>query len=253
MVRAAWRSARSLLAAGLWNARALSPSGARAAIWAGWGVAVPLFILFSLWVAFGNLDHDLAHAARRACARRDLRGGRRDDRACRGAAADGRPGRLVRARRRRRRPAAGLHMGFRPGWTTVLLGASSPAGAGDALPAYPVLGWLCVGAVVFVLLRFAIDPTIVGAQRLDDALLQRPAGRLRRTRPRRAFAAWQLARTTDGPPRLVMEAAAELLCADRRGDAGSPRHEWRRHRRRRADAGRAVDLHADRARPAAPS
>ena len=35
----------------------------RAAAWAGWGTLVPLVVLVSLWVAFGNLDRDLGYAA----------------------------------------------------------------------------------------------------------------------------------------------------------------------------------------------
>ena len=45
-------------------------AASRAATWAAWGVAVPLVILFSVWLAFGNLDRDLVHAARCRCARR---------------------------------------------------------------------------------------------------------------------------------------------------------------------------------------
>src|SRR5690606_11824164 len=106
-----------------------------------------------------------------------------------------------------------LHMGFGPFWTTVL------AGAGAALPAfatrlrrYQVLGWLSVGAAVVVICRIAVDPTIVGTELLgktpvSNALL--PGYGI----PAFAFglAAWQLARTTAGRPRLAMEAAAALL------------------------------------------
>ena len=77
---------------------------------------------------------------------------------------------------------------------------------------YPVLGGLSVAAVIVTLLRVAIDPTIVGADYLSttpvfNALLPGygiPALAF-------AFAAWQLARTTGGRPRLVMEAAAALF------------------------------------------
>jgi uncharacterized membrane protein len=75
-----------------------------------------------------------------------------------------------------------------------------------------VLGWISVGAVFAVIGRVAFDPTIVGAEFLGrtpvfNALLPGygiPALAF-------GFAAWQLARTTGGRPRLVMEAAAALF------------------------------------------
>jgi uncharacterized membrane protein len=48
-------------AAGLWSAWRLA-SATRAAVWAAWGVIAPLVILFSSWVAFGNLDRDTSYA-----------------------------------------------------------------------------------------------------------------------------------------------------------------------------------------------
>jgi uncharacterized membrane protein len=106
-----------------------------------------------------------------------------------------------------------LHMGFSPGWTTLLLGAAM------ALPAFAtryrswtVLGWLSVGAAVFLLLRFALDPTIVGAANLSTTpflnwlLLGYGVPSLGA-----GFAGWQLARTTNGRARLVMEAAASFF------------------------------------------
>src|SRR5690606_35045631 len=77
---------------------------------------------------------------------------------------------------------------------------------------YPVLGWLSVGAALAVVGRIVFDPTVVGAFALGttpvfNALLPGygvPALAF-------GFAAWQLARTTAGRPRLVMEAATALL------------------------------------------
>src|SRR6185503_14499202 len=127
------------------TARTLAASqGRQAAIWAGWGVTVPLFALFCLWVSFGNLDQDLAHALVAALlvvafavagdliARAGAPGGAAVWCAFIGAGVA-----LL----------LGLHMGFTPGWTTVLLGASTalPAAA-TRYRAYPVLGWLSVGA-----------------------------------------------------------------------------------------------------------
>jgi uncharacterized membrane protein len=106
-----------------------------------------------------------------------------------------------------------LHMGFGPGLTTMLLGlAIALSAAATRLRTYPVLGWLSVGAVLFVLARMVVDPSIVGAMALGttaifNALL--PGYGLPAIAA--GFAAWQLARTTDGRPRLAMEAAAALF------------------------------------------
>lgn len=201
-------------AAGLWNAWRLAASSApRAAVWSAWGVGAPLLILFALWVAFGNLDRDILHAlvalalaivfaiAGETIARAEppaLSGGPAVSSTLVGAGVA-----LLLA----------LQTGLAPGWTTVLLGVAI------ALPtvvtryrSYPILGWLSAGAAIFVLLRFAFDPTIVGAANLSitpffNWLLPGygvPALGA-------AFAAWQLRRTTDGRPRLVMEAAAAFF------------------------------------------
>jgi uncharacterized membrane protein len=77
---------------------------------------------------------------------------------------------------------------------------------------WPVLGWLSAGAAVFELLRFAIDPTIVGAANLSTTpffnwlLVGYGVPALGA-----AFAGWQLGRTTNGRPRFVMEAAASFF------------------------------------------
>jgi uncharacterized membrane protein len=106
-----------------------------------------------------------------------------------------------------------LQMGLSTGWTTILLGAAL------ALPAfatryrsYPVLGWLSAAGAVAVLLRYAIDPTVVGSAVLSKTPVFNfllpgygvPALGA-------AFAGWQLARTTAGRPRLIMEAAASFF------------------------------------------
>ena len=199
---------------GFWSAwRSIAASPARAAAWAGWGALVPLVVLASLWVAFGNLDRDLGYAAAalvltaifavggEVLARREepaLRGGPAVSFALLGAG--------VAA-------MLALHMAFGPLWTTMLAGALAVVPAlATRRRTYPVLGWLSVGAVLVVLGRIAFDPTIVGAFALGrtpvfNALLPGygvPALAF-------GFAAWQLARTTAGRPRLVMEAAAALL------------------------------------------
>jgi uncharacterized membrane protein len=199
---------------GLWSAwRTIATSPARAAAWAGWGTLVPLVVLASLWVAFGNLDQDFGYAAAaliltaifvaggEGLARREappLTGGLAVSFALLGA---GVAAMLM------------LHMAFGPLWTTMLAGALAVVPAlATRWRLYPVLGWLSVGAVLVVLGRIAFDPTIVGAFALGrtpvfNALLPGygvPALAF-------GFAAWQLARTTAGRPRLAMEAAAALF------------------------------------------
>ena len=106
-----------------------------------------------------------------------------------------------------------LHMACSPGWTTLLLGAALTLPAlATRYRSYPVLGWLSAAGAGFVLLRFAIDPSIVGLAALSTKPVFNwllpgygvPALGA-------AFAAWQLARTTGGRPRLVMEAAASFF------------------------------------------
>ncbi|RWC91037.1 MAG: DUF2339 domain-containing protein [Mesorhizobium sp.] len=202
------------VAAGLWTARRFAASARiRAASWAAWGVIAPLVILLALWFTFGNLDRDFAYAAVAALlvvilaaggewiARAEeppLEGGAAVSFALGGAAVAG----LLM-----------LHMAFDSGWTTILLGAASimPALA-TRWRSYPVLGWISVAAVIAVLGRVAFDPTIVGAGFLSTTPVFNwllpgygvPALAF-------GFAAWQLAHTTNGRPRLAMEAAAALF------------------------------------------
>ncbi|RWF01649.1 DUF2339 domain-containing protein [Mesorhizobium sp.] len=202
------------IGAGFWTARKFAASAhIRAASWAAWGVIAPLVILLALWFTFGNLDRDLVYAAAAALlvvvfavggewiARGEeppLQGGAAVSSALGGAAV-----------------AALLmvYMAFGSGWTTILLGAAAivPALA-TRWRAYPVLGWISVGAVIAVLGRVAFDPTIVGAEFLSTTPVFNwllpgygvPALAF-------GFAAWQLAHTTNGRPRLAMEAGATLF------------------------------------------
>ncbi|KAA3450884.1 DUF2339 domain-containing protein [Mesorhizobium sp. SARCC-RB16n] len=202
------------IAAGLWAARRLAATTQiRAASWAAWGVIAPLVIVLALWFTFGNLDRDFAYAAVAAllvavfaaggewiagAEEPPLKGGAAVSFALVGAAVAG----LLM-----------LHMAFDSGWTTILLGAAAivPAFA-TRWRSYPVLGWISVAAVIAVLGRVAFDPTIVGAEFLSTTPVFNwllpgygiPALAF-------GFAAWQLARTTDGRPRLAMEAAAALF------------------------------------------
>lgn len=202
------------IGAGFWAARRFAATARiRAACWAAWGVAAPLAILLTLWLAYGNLDRDLAYAAVAALlvvifaaggewiARAEqppLKGDVAISFALCGSAFAG----LLM-----------LHMAFGSGWTTILAGAAAivPALA-TRWRSYPVLGWISVGAVVAVLGRVAFDPTIVGAGLLTTTPVFNwllpgygvPALAF-------GFAAWQLARTTNGRPRLAMEAGAALF------------------------------------------
>ncbi|TJV42115.1 MAG: DUF2339 domain-containing protein [Mesorhizobium sp.] len=213
-----WRVGISLglvfIGAGLWAARKFAASSwPRSASWAAWAVIVPLVILLGLWFTFGNLDRDFVYAVIAALlvvifaaggewiARAEappLKGGMAVSFALGGAAIAG----LLM-----------LHMAFGSGWTTVLLGAAAiiPALA-TRWRSYAALGWISVGAVIAVLGRVAFDPTVVGAEFLSTTPVFNwllpgygiPALAF-------GFAAWQLARTTDGRPRLAMEAAAALF------------------------------------------
>ncbi|OQM73536.1 DUF2339 domain-containing protein [Manganibacter manganicus] len=202
------------LAAGLWAARRLVVKAwGDAASWAGWAAVVPFSILLSDWLTFGNIDHDFFYAVLALIllsalmvggewiARAEeppLAGGPAASFSLGGAGVTG----LVM-----------LHMAFGSGLTTVLLGAAAivPAVA-TRWRAYPVLGWLSAGAAVAVLGRVAFDPAIVGAAFLSKTpvfnwlLLGYGVPALAF-----GFSAWQLARTTNGRPRLVMEAAAALF------------------------------------------
>jgi uncharacterized membrane protein len=199
---------------GFWSAHRLAASNPnRAASWVFWGFTAPLVILLSLWIAFGDIDRDLLRAlialalligftagaewiARSK--RPPLFGGLAVSFALIGA---GVAALLM------------IHMAFGSGMTTVLLGAAAivPALA-TRWRRYPVLGWLSAGAAVAVLARIAFDPTIVGAEFLSRTPVFNwllpgygvPALAF-------GFAAWQLARTTNGRPRLIMEAMAALF------------------------------------------
>ncbi|MCX7304633.1 MAG: DUF2339 domain-containing protein [Hyphomicrobiales bacterium] len=199
---------------GFWSAwRCVGSQPARAAAWSSWATLVPVVILAALWIAFGNLGRDLGYAAAALLLAAVLVAGgemlaRRADPPLQGGPAVSFPlvGAAVAA-------MLMLHMALTPLWTTMLAGAFAilPALA-TRLRVYPVLGWLSAGAVLVVLARVAFDPTIVGAFALGrtpvfNALLPGygvPALAF-------GFAAWQLARTTAGRPRLVLEAATALF------------------------------------------
>lgn len=177
------------------------------------GVIAPLVVLAALWLTFGDIDRDLGYALPALLlmlvfaaggewiARAEpppLAGGPAVSFALGGA---GVAGLLM------------LHMAFGSAWTTVLIGAAAilPALA-TRWRSYPVLGWIAVGAAVAMLGRVAFDPTIVGAAFLSRTPVFNwllpgygvPAIAF-------GFAAWQLARTTSGRPRLAMEAASALF------------------------------------------
>ncbi len=209
-----WLFAALFLVAGVWKARALVAGQRKhAAFWAGWAAAVPVVVAICLWITFGNLDRDYVYAATALAVmlllaasaewvaraeQRPLTGGAAVSALLIGSAAAA---------------AAFFHMTFGPLLTTVLIGAAATLPAlATRYRSYQALGWLAVGAAIVVLARAAFDPTIVGDMALGrtpvfNALLPGygiPALAF-------AFAAWQLARITDGRPRLAMEAAAVLF------------------------------------------
>ena len=204
----------AFLAAGVWRARALQASNTFSATsWASFAGAVPLVITIAVWLGYGNLDRDLTMAVVAVLLAVALAaGGEWTARALPMAGGRGLPVTILLSAAFAAWILA-LHMAFGSWLTTILVGASA------ALPAfatrtrtYPVLGALSVAAAVITLIRVAIDPTLVGLEPLSttpvfNALLPGygiPALAF-------AFAAWQLARTTGGRPRLAMEAAAALF------------------------------------------
>lgn len=211
---AGWAMAAIFLGIGLFMARrAIAAEPVRAAFWAGWSAAVPVVITGSFWALYGDLHIDLFYAAIAVAlavilvgaseylAREEappLHGGFAVSALLSGAAVA---------------TAIALHAALPPLWTTIAVGlaAAVPALA-TRWRSYPVLGWLSVFAFVLTSARVAYDPTLIAPFALSttpvfNALL--PGYGL----PAIAFAlaAWQLARTTNGRPRLAMEVAACLF------------------------------------------
>lgn len=202
------------LCAGLWSARRhVATSLAQSASWAAWAAAVPLVIVMSLWVTFGDIDRDFAYAAVALALLAILAIGGEWIAKAEEPSLTGGPAVSFALAGAGLATVLMLHMAFGSALTTILLGAAAVVPAlATRWRSYPVLGWLAVGAVVAVLARIAFDPTIVGAEFLSRTpvfnwLLPGYAV------PALAFgfAAWQLARTTNGRPRLAMEAGAALF------------------------------------------
>lgn len=199
---------------GFWSAHRLAATHPnRAASWAFWGVTAPLVILLSLWVAFGDIDRDFIRALIALALLFGFTVGAEWIARAEQPAQSG--GLAVSFALIGAGFAALLmiHMAFGSGMTTVLLGAAAVVPAlATRWRSYPVLGWLSAGASIAVLIRVGFDPTIVGAEFLSRTpvfnwllpgygIPALAAG----------FAAWQLARTTNGRPRLIMEAMAALF------------------------------------------
>jgi uncharacterized membrane protein len=199
------------IAAGLFQARRLvAARRADAASWAAFAAIVPFVVACSLWLALGNPDVDFRYAAAALLLSAILAAGAETVARAEQPALTGGPAISFLLAGAAAALIAAIHMGFGPAPTTIL------AGAAAVLPAlatrwrsYPALGWLSVAAVVVVIVRAAIDPTIVGAAALGitpvlNALLPGygiPALAF-------AFSAWQLGRTTGGRPRQAMEGSA---------------------------------------------
>ena len=202
------------LAGGVAIARArVGSEKSLAASWSFWAAAVPLSVAGATWLSHGNLNIDLRFAAvsvvlaallaasAELVARSEqpaLQGGKAVSFLLAGAAAAF---------------CFALLTGFGPVLTTILTGltAAIPAAA-TRLRTYPALGWLSAGFAAVTLVRIGIDPSIAGPIFLSttpvfNALTPGyflPAAAF-------AYAAWQLLRTTDGRPRLAMEAFAALF------------------------------------------
>lgn len=214
LTRIGWGLGLVFAGAGFWSARRQVVAAPwRAASWAGWGVAVPLVVLFSLWIAYGNPDRDLVRAlVAAALVAAFVAGGEWIARGERPPSTGG-PAVSFALGGAGVALLLALHMGLGSGFTTVLLGLAAVVPAlASRQRTYPVLGWLSVAAAIAVLARVAFDPTVVGA----DVLGRTPVFNWLLPGygiPALAFgfAAWQLARTTNGRPRLVMEAVAALF------------------------------------------
>jgi uncharacterized membrane protein len=197
------------LAAGFWRARQLAATANKAAAsWAAFAVLVPLIVVGALWLALGDPNIDLRYAvAALALSIALVAGGEAVARAEEPPLIGGVAVSILLAGAGAALIAA-IHMAFGPGLTTILCGAAAvlPALA-TRYRSYPLLGPMSVAAVVVVLARVAIDPTIVGAADLGrtpvfNALLAGygiPALSF-------AFCAWRLARGSNS--RLAMEASA---------------------------------------------
>jgi uncharacterized membrane protein len=201
------------LASGIWQARRMMASPTAASSWATFSSIVSVAAALCLWLSRGNPDVDIGYALATLLLSAVLVAGA--EWVARGEAEplSGGPAVSFLLAGAGAALMLAIHMGFGPALTTILSGAAA------VLPAlatrwrrYPALGWLAVTAVVVVLARIAIDPTIVGAERLTttpvfNVLLPGygvPALVF-------AVAAWQLARTTGGRPWLSMQAGALLF------------------------------------------
>lgn len=202
------------LAAGIALARlAVAAEPGRAAAWALWAAIVPLWVAATAWLSLGDLNVDwrfaaagLAIAAILAVAA-ELVG-----RAEMPAQAGGRAVSCLVAG-----AAAALCYaflaGFGPVTTTVLTGLAAvlPAAA-TRLRRWPALGWASAGFSAVVLARIGIDPTIAGRDFLSTTpVLNALTPGYLLPAIAAAYAAWQLARTTAGRPRLAMEAFSALF------------------------------------------
>lgn len=209
-----WLLAGLFLVTCLWKARVtVGRSPIASTIWSAWAAIVPVVVITCLWLTFGNLDRDYLYAAAAFAVALLLAGGADWIGRAEQPPLTGGPSVSAALAGAGAATVIFFHMAFGSGLTTMLIGASAivPALA-TRWRGYPALGWLCVAFAVVVLARAAFDPTIVGSLDLGrtpvfNALLPGygiPALAF-------VFCAWQLARTTNGRPRLAMEAAAVLF------------------------------------------
>lgn len=193
--------------------RTVAASPRRAAQWAFWAGAIPLWVMGVSWLTLGNLNIDWRFAvAGFALTGALVAAGEFTGRAEQPPHQGGWALSLLLAGSAVALCFA-LLVGFGPVMTTILTGAAAavPAAA-TKVRNWPALGWLSAGLAFATLARIGIDPTIVGSDFLSttpifNVLLPAyfiPAAAF-------AYAAWQLARTTDGQPRLAMEAFSALF------------------------------------------
>lgn len=202
------------LAAGVAVARLTVPAEpGRAAAWAFWAALVPLWVVATAWLSLGDLNVDWRFAAAGFAIAAILGGGA--ELVARAEAPPQAGGRAVSCLVAGAAAALcyALLAAFGPVLTTVLTGlaAALPAAA-TRLRSWPVLGWASAGLAAATLARIGIDPTIAGQEFLSATpVLNALTPGYLVPAAAAAYAAWQLAHTTGGRPRLAMEAFAALF------------------------------------------
>lgn len=199
---------------GFWKGHRFAASDRLSAgTWMVFATAVPLVILIAIWFAFGNLDRDYPYALVALFLAVTYAGASEWIGRAEGPWLTGGPAVSIAIGGATAAALLAIHWGGGAGMTTVLAGllVTLPAWT-TRFRAYKALGWASVAIAVTAAGRIAFDPTIVGAERLGTTPVLNwllagygvPAIAC-------GYAAWQLARTTGGRPRMAMEAFAALF------------------------------------------